>query len=137
MAVSDAFITCWHTKFVHNVVRPITYIQAHIDPSWNTPDITDVVGTPPFPEYTSGHSVQSGASAFVLTSLFGDDYAFVDNTHLKLGMPGRPYRSFFAAADEAALSRLYGGIHYRSAIENGIEQGKCVGEHILSLKFYQ
>jgi membrane-associated phospholipid phosphatase len=135
IAVADAFITCWHTKFQYNVLRPITYIQTHIDPTWDTPDITDPVMTPPFPEYTSGHSVQSSAAALVLTSLFGDDYAFTDNTHAALGLAPRTYPSFMAAAEEAAISRLYGGIHYRSAIEQGLVQGQCVGERVLALRF--
>jgi hypothetical protein len=90
IAVADSFVLCWHTKFVHNVMRPISYIQAHIDPDWNTPELTDPVVTPPFPEYTSGHSVQSAAAAVVLTDLFGDNYAFTDNTHEALGLPLPP-----------------------------------------------
>ncbi len=137
VAVADAFITCWSTKYNYNLVRPITYIQAVIDPGWNIPNITDAVTTPPFPEYTSGHSVQSGAAATVLTSIFGDDYAFTDESHADLGLAARSFPSFQAAADEAAISRLYGGIHYRSAIEQGLAQGKCVGERVLSLNFLQ
>src|SRR5690606_19030531 len=135
IAMADAFITCWNTKFAYNVVRPISYIQTVIDPGWNTPDLTDPVMTPPFPEYTSGHSVQSGAAATVLTGLFGDNYAFIDTTHEARGLSSRSFQSFYAAADEAAISRLYGGIHYRSAIELGLEQGKCVGERVLELRF--
>lgn len=135
IAVADAFITCWYTKFEYNLVRPITYIQEVIDPGWNTPNLTDPVTTPPFPEYTSGHSVQSGAAATVLTELFGDNFAFVDHTHEARGLPARSYPSFNAAADEAAISRLYGGIHYRSAIELGVAQGRCVGERVLKLRF--
>ena len=135
IAVADAFITCWRTKYDYNLVRPITYIQAVIDPGWNIPNITDAVTTPPFPEYTSGHSVQSGAAATVLSSLFGDDYAFTDDSHADLGLPARGFASFQAAADEAAISRLYGGIHYRSAIEQGLTQGQCVGKRVLALQF--
>lgn len=135
IAVADAFIGCWHYKFEYNLLRPITYIQAVIEPEWNTPIITDPVVTPPFPEYPSGHSVQSGATAAVLTSLFGDSYAFIDHTHTALGYPQRQYESFWAFADEAAISRLYGGIHYRAAIENGVEQGKCIGEQVNALQF--
>jgi hypothetical protein len=137
IAVADAFITCWHTKYIYNVLRPITYIQTVIDPAWNTPTITDPVTTPPFPEYTSGHSVQSSAAAVVLTDLFGEGYAFTDHTHDALGAAPRTFASFAEAAQEAALSRLYGGIHYRSAIEQGMVQGRCVGEHVLALTFRQ
>ena len=133
MAVSDAFIGCWYAKYSYNLVRPITFIQNIIDPAWNTPNITDPVITPPFPEYTSGHSVQSGAAAATLTALFGDDYAFTDDTHLNRGLAPRSFGSFYDFADEAAISRLYGGIHYMPAIMLGVEQGNCIGEQINAL----
>ena len=130
IAEADAFISCWQTKFATNVVRPITYINQVIDPSWTSP-----ITTPPFPEYTSGHSVQSAAAATVLTALFGDDLAFTDHTHDALGFAPRSYSSFFDMANEAAMSRLYGGIHYRSAIDAGLEQGQCIGQRVVALKF--
>lgn len=134
IAVHDAFITCWSTKYRYNLLRPITYIQRVIDPAWNEGAITDPVITPPFPEYTSGHSVVSGAAAAVLTQILGP-VAFVDRTHEDRGLPARRYASFSEAAAEAALSRLYGGIHYRSAIEQGLRQGACVGDRVASLDF--
>jgi hypothetical protein len=129
IAVCDAFIACWHTKYRYNLLRPITYIRAHIDPTWGSPL---PVTTPPFPEYTSGHSVQSGATAEVLTALFGRR-SFTDHTHDALGLPARTFDSFDAAAEEAAVSRLYGGIHYRSAIERGLEQGRAIGIRVAAL----
>ena len=135
IGLADAFISCWKTKYAYNLIRPISYIQDVIDPTWNTPDITDAVVTPPFPEYTSGHSVQSAAAAVILTDLFGEDYAFIDHTHDARGYAARSYPSFMAAANEAAISRLYGGIHYRAAIENGLAQGECIGNHVLALRF--
>lgn len=135
MALSDAFVSCWVTKYRHNLLRPITYIQRVIDPSWNSPTVTDPLLTPPFPEYTSGHSVASGAAAAVLTDLFGADHAFVDDFHVVRGFPPRAYASFWEAAEESAMSRLYGGIHFRSAIELGIEQGRCVAARIAALPF--
>ncbi|RIK45091.1 MAG: phosphoesterase [Chloroflexi bacterium] len=137
VVVTDAFITCWRTKYQYNLLRPITYIQQVIDTEWNASAITDPVITPPFPEYTSGHSVQSSAVVVVLTSLFGEGYAFTDHTHDALGLPPHSFPSFTAAAEEAAISRLYGGIHYRSAIVNGLAQGRCVAEKILALDFQQ
>jgi hypothetical protein len=137
IAVADAFITCWYTKYVYHVPRPISYIRNVIDVTWNAETITDPVKTPPFPEYTSGHSVQSSAAALVLTDLFGEHYAFTDHTNAYLGFAPRSFGSFAEAADEAARSRLYGGIHYRSAIEQGLVQGRCVGEHVLALVFEQ
>jgi hypothetical protein len=129
IAVADSFIACWNTKYEYNLLRPITYIRKLIDAEWTSP-----IGTPPFPEYTSGHSVQSNAVAFVLTGLFGDQVGVVDPTHVERGFAPREFNSFFAAAQEAAISRLYGGIHYRSAIERGLEQGKCIGEKINALR---
>ncbi len=127
--MADAFVACWKTKYEHNLLRPITYVQAVIDPTWGNPlPLT----TPPFPEYTSGHSVQSGAMAAVLGGLFGD-VPFTDHTHDARGLPPRSFASFEAAAEEAAISRLYGGIHFRSAIERGLEQGACIGEDVLAL----
>jgi hypothetical protein len=121
VAVNDAFIACWNTKYTYNVLRPVTYIQAHIDPTWSP-----LLVTPPFPEYTSGHSVQSASSARVLTEQFGT-VAFTDST--------RSFASFEAAAQEAAISRLYGGIHYRFGIENGVDQGREIGDEINALQW--
>jgi len=129
IAVCDAFIACWRVKYIHNLVRPISYIRSSIDPTWGDPlPLT----TPPFPEYTSGHSVQSAAAAEVLSATFGD-VAFTDHTHDARGLAPRSFGSFAAFAQEAAISRLYGGIHYRSAIERGLEQGRCVGAMVAAL----
>lgn len=129
IAVADAFIGCWQTKYEYDLLRPVTYIRRVIDPKWET-----LLITPPFPEYPSGHSTQSGAAAAVLTDLFGADFAFDDATHEDEGMEARHFASFEAAAEEAALSRLYGGIHFRSAIERGLEQGRCIATHVNALK---
>jgi hypothetical protein len=129
VAVADAFIACWTTKYRWNVLRPITYVRAHIDPAWGNP--LPLV-TPPFPEYTSGHSVQSGAAAAVLAGLFGA-IPFTDHTHDARGLAPRSYVSFQDAAEEAAISRLYGGIHFRPAIENGLLQGRAIGDRAAAL----
>ncbi len=134
IATADAFITCWYTKYQYNLLRPISYIQQVLEPSWNAQEITDPVITPPFPEYTSGHSVQSAAAAYVLSDLLGDNFAFTDTTHSMRGYAPRSYGSFDDAAQEAAISRLYGGIHYRAAIEQGLVQGRCIGERISALE---
>ena len=130
IAVCDAFVACWHQKYVYNLLRPVTYIRRLVDPAW-----LPLLVTPPFPEYTSGHSVQSGAAFQVLTDLFGSGYAFTDHTHDDRGLAPRSFASFLAAADEAAISRLYGGIHYRSAIVNGVTQGRCIGAAVSALPF--
>jgi hypothetical protein len=132
MAVADAFVACWHQKYVYNLLRPVTYINRLIDPDW-----VPLLVTPPFPEYPSGHSVQSAAACQVLTDLFGDDYAFIDHTHDSRGLAPRSFASFFDAADEAAISRLYGGIHYRAAIDNGLAQGRQIGRAVSALPLRQ
>ncbi len=128
IAEADAFIGCWHTKYQYDLVRPATYIRKLIDPAWES-----LIATPPFPEYPSGHSAQSGAAAAVLTQFFGDNFAFEDATHQRDGLPPRQFASFRAAAEEAALSRLYGGIHFRAGMERGLEQGACVGKAVNAL----
>jgi len=129
LAEMDAFICCWFVKYELNLLRPITYIRNLFDSGWNSP-----IPTPPFPEYTSGHSTQSAAVAQVLTDMFGD-VSFTDHTHDALGYPPRSFDTFWEAAEEAAISRLYGGIHFRSAIENGMNQGRCIGEGVSALNF--
>jgi PAP2 superfamily len=129
VTVADAFIGCWASKFEFDLLRPVTYIKKVIDPAWEP-----VLITPPFPEYPSGHSTQSGASAAVLAQAFGDNFAFEDETHTKDGITPRRFENFTAAAEEAALSRLYGGIHFRSAIARGLEQGRCVGAYATALQ---
>jgi hypothetical protein len=105
-----------------------------VDPGWGGPQRPLPVVTPPFPEYPSGHSVQSAAAAQVLTDLFGDDHAFTDTTHERRGLPARSFPSFHAAAEEAAISRLYGGIHFRPAIVDGLAQGHCIGHAVSTLR---
>lgn len=129
VAVADAFIGCWDTKFEFDLIRPVSYIKRVMDPKWEA-----LLITPPFPEYPSGHSTQSGAAAVVLAGLFGEKHGFTDATHEADGIAARRYDSFWQAAEEAAISRLYGGIHFRSAIERGLEQGQCVGAYTVALK---
>jgi hypothetical protein len=129
VVMADAFISCWTTKYEFDLVRPVTYIRANIDPAF-----TPILITPPFPEYPSGHSTQSAAAAEVMTQFFGDNYAFEDGSHVRDGLPPRKFASFRAAADEAGISRLYGGIHFRTAIERGLGQGRCVAAYANALK---
>lgn len=125
MAMLDAFVNCWETKYQYNLLRPVTYIQQNINASW-----LPYIATPPFPEYTSGHSTQSGAFSSVMESLYGAQYAFTDNTHgAAFGGP-RTYSSFDQAAAEAAISRLYGGIHYEFSNNLGVTIGNNIGQHI-------
>ncbi|GHB31604.1 vanadium-dependent haloperoxidase [Mongoliitalea lutea] len=126
MALHDAFISCWEEKYDSNRVRPETVIQRHLDQEWRP-----LLQTPPFPEYTSGHSVISSASAEILTAYFGENFDFIDTSEVYFGLPERAFDSFYQAAEEAAISRLYGGIHFRDAIEEGVKQGKRIGLTIL------
>ncbi len=121
----EAFISCWDEKYRSALVRPETVINEYIDPDW-----LPTLQTPPFPEHTSGHSVASTTSSIILTEIFGDNFAFVDDVEVKFGLPERSFTSFIAAAEEASISRMYGGIHYRPAIEDGMVQGRQVGNFI-------
>ena len=131
MAMSDAFVAAWYTKYQLNVIRPVTYGQLVIDSNW----VPTLIVTPPFPDYPSGHSVQSAAAAMVLEKAFGANTPFTDNTHNDRGWGPRNFKSFKTAADEAAVSRLYAGIHYRFSIEGGKPQGQCAAKAVLALKF--
>jgi hypothetical protein len=126
LALADGFISCWDEKYRSKLVRPESYINQYIDENW-----VPILQTPPFPEHTSGHSVISSASSVVLTKLFGDNFHFVDSTETEFGLPQREFDSFFKAADEAAISRMYGGIHYMPAITEGLKEGRKVGELIV------
>ena len=127
-AVSDAFVCCWATKYRYAHLRPVTYVERYLRPGWS--ELLPLT-TPPFPEHTSGHSVQSAAAAEVLTALFGEGPVH-DTTHVGRGLPARTFPSFRAAAQEAATSRLLGGIHFRSAVELGVAQGRSVGHAVVS-----
>ena len=129
VAVADGFIGCWHEKYIYDYIRPVTVIKKYIDPKWET-----LLITPPFPEYPSGHSTQSGAAAVALTKDLGDNFAFDDATHEHDGLGARHFKSFWEAANEAGISRMYGGIHFRAAIEQGLEQGRCIGAYAAALK---
>jgi hypothetical protein len=126
VALHDAFLSCWTWKYRHNLLRPVTYINRYIDPAWRS-----YVNTPQFPEHTSGHSVASPAAAAVLTDRLGT-FAFTDHSHAPRGHAARTFASFSDAAQEAARSRLYGGIHYPHAIDVGLDQGRQVGALVLA-----
>ena len=126
ISLVDGFISCWDEKYRSRLVRPETYINQYIDENW-----VPLLQTPPFPEYTSGHSVISSAAAVALTSLFGDNYSFTDSTEVEFGLSVRKFPSFTRASEEAAVSRMYGGIHYRAACDNGLLQGSTLGNFIV------
>ena len=109
------------------MLRPETVINKFIDPDWKP-----YIQTPPFPSYVSGHSVISAAAAEVMTHYFGENFAFTDTSNLEFGIDNRSFKSFHGAALEASWSRLYGGIHYRSDLEQGNIMGKQIGEAIVT-----
>ncbi|WP_209330193.1 vanadium-dependent haloperoxidase [Lunatimonas salinarum] len=128
LSLHDAFVSCWSEKYRSDRIRPITAINKYLDESWQP-----LLQTPPFPEYTSGHSVISRVSARVLSAYLGDDFNFIDTSEVYFGLPERAFSSFMQAAEEAAISRLYGGIHFRDAIEEGVKQGDKIADYILEI----
>ena len=125
MAQADAFIATWGYKYQYNLIRPRTYIRRVADSTWEP-----LIPTPPFPEYPSGHSTVSAAAATVIAATVGDG-AFDDSTGLTIGNPVRRFESFGAAAREAGLSRVYGGIHFPYGTVGGRILGECVGTKVL------
>ena len=123
----DAFISCWREKYNSHRIRPETAINKYLDSEWRP-----LLQTPPFPEYSSGHSVVSSSVSVVLTHLLGDDFRFTDSSEVYFGLPERTFNSFYEAANEAAISRLYGGIHFRDACEEGVAQGRRIGQHVIN-----
>lgn len=130
VAMYDAFISCWDEKYRSNVVRPVTVINELVDKGW-----VPFLQTPPFPEYTSGHSTITAAAATVLDKLYNDHFTFQDTSELRyIGMQ-RHFDSFQQAAAEASISRVYGGIHYRNSVDAGADAGKKVGAQVLNKVF--
>lgn len=125
IALFDGFISCWDAKYKYEYVRPITLIKAWMQRTWEP-----FLQTPPFPEYTSGHSTISGAASTVLTKMFGDGFAFHDNSDSAYINMTRDFSSFSSAADEASISRFYGGIHYRPSLDTGLAKGRLLGNQL-------
>lgn len=125
VAIFDAFVSCWNDKFQYNMVRPITVANEMMNRTWQP-----FLQTPPFPEHPSGHSAVSAAAATVLTELFGS-FPFEDTSDFAyIGMK-RNFQSFEQAAQEASISRVYGGIHYRTGVDAGVIQGRSVGDYTI------
>ncbi len=131
IAENDAFIACWKTKYDYTLIRPVSYIKLYIDPTFNT-----VIGTPPFPAYSSGHSAEIGAGSRIFVQLFTDgsgNYAFTDYSQLQYGFPARNYTNFHEMAEECANSRFYAGIHYVMDNNKGLQTGRAVGDNVNNL----
>ncbi len=125
LALADAFLSSWTEKYTSELVRPETYINKFIDPEWKP-----FIETPPFPEHTSAHATISASAATILTKTFGEPFEFVDSTEVIFELPARTYSSFYEASDQAAMSRLWGGIHYRLGNEGGRMNGREVGNYV-------
>nr|WP_293843333.1 vanadium-dependent haloperoxidase [uncultured Arsenicibacter sp.] len=138
MAVADAFVHCWKCKYAFMNERPYTFVRRAIDPSW-----VPFWPAPPFPGYTSGHATQSAAAATVLTGLFGDSFAFTDDSHVSrvrdtkrnTDFKARSFKSFWESAEESAFSRFLGGIHTRQDNETGLREGRTLGRNINALNW--
>lgn len=129
VAENDAFIACWKTKYDYFLLRPVTYIRQHIDPNFTT-----IIGTPPFPAFTSGHATEIAAGARIFTDMFTDgdgNYPFTDRTQIQFGFSVRNFDNFNDMAQECADSRLYGGIHYNMDNLNGLKMGKSIGDNVI------
>lgn len=125
-ALFDAFTSCWTEKYRAVLIRPVTYINRYIDAKWEP-----LLQTPPFPEHSGGHSTITAAAAEVLTHYFGDNKAFVDHTEEEFELPARAFKSLREAAQEASISRVYGGIHYRRGCDAGNAHGTKIGQYIV------
>ncbi len=126
IALFDAFIQCWDAKFKYNTARPETVINKYFDADWQ-PHLQ----TPPFPEYTCGHSTCSSAAAEALTSVFGDNFSYTDTSELEFGIKSRSYKSFRDAAEENNWARFYGGLHFHYSCIVSTEYGRKVGDMVV------
>lgn len=126
ISLQDAFWVCWREKYHSNRIRPETAIRKLIDPTWKP-----FLQTPPFPEYPSGHSTVSSTAAVILTHFMGENFSYLDTVENRFGVEARSYKSFHQAAEEASISRFFGGIHFMDGITSGQSQGKKLGNHIL------
>lgn len=127
LAVGDGVYAVWWSKYTYNWLRPVTYINRYINSTWTT-----FLPTPPFPEYTSAHSGQTSAAINTLIALWGD-IGYTDHTHDADGFAPRTFASLTDSMNETAMSRIYAGIHYHSAIFEGIDQGRCVADAVNGL----
>ncbi len=125
IAMHEAIIATWKLKYTHNLVRPVTYIQQHMEGQW-----LPIIVTPAHPEYPAAHATLSAAAAYALTQTLGGNISFTDRTYEDIGLAPRTYPTFEAAGSEAGISRLYGGIHYQPSIDAGASVGKKVAQNV-------
>jgi hypothetical protein len=131
IAERDGSIICFRSKYEYTLMRPVTYIQKFIDPSW-----LPFIVTPPHPEYPAAHAVVTGSVMAAITGVFGN-VSITDHTYDFRGWAPRTYPTIFAAAEEAGISRLYGGIHYRISINTGLAMAKVIGGRVAQMKLHE
>ena len=131
IAERDGSIVCFRSKYKYFLVRPITYIRKLIDPAWSS-----FIPTPPHPEYPAAHAFVTGSVMQAAARVLGNNLPYIDHTYDFRGYPSRSFKSLFAAAEEAGISRLYGGIHYLPSINNGLDMAKEIGNKIGDIKMH-
>jgi len=129
IAERDAAIICFKSKYKYTLIRPVSYIQKVIDPSW-----LPFIVTPPHPEYPAAHALITGSVMQAASVVLGNQISFTDHTYDFRGWAPRDFSSLFDAAQEAGMSRLYGGIHYHISIHTGLQMAKDIGTRIGGLQ---
>ncbi len=129
IAERDAVIVCFKSKYKYNLLRPVSYIRKIIDPNW-----LPLIVTPPHPEYPAAHAFVTGAVMQAASRVLGDHFTITDHTYDFRGWQARTYGNLFKAAEEAGISRLYGGIHYLPSIKMGLLLGKNLGNKAGGIK---
>lgn len=127
----EAAILCFRMKYQYNVIRPVTYIQKVIDPSWQP-----YIITPPHPEYLAAHAFVTGSTMEAISTVLGNDVSITDHTYDFRGWIPRTYSTLIKAGEEAGISRLYGGIHHLPSIEMGLSQAHELGTLVGKIKLY-
>lgn len=141
LAVNDAAVACWFSKYYYNLERPNTYINKFINPNWNVASLTStgfLPATPPFPAYPSGHSTMGAAGFAALAQVFGDQITLTDRCHEnRTDFNGKPrnYNTFSEMANEDAVSRIYLGVHWRMDCEEGVRLGFQTARRVNALPF--
>ena len=141
LAINDASVACWHSKYHYNVERPVGYINKHINPNWNVASLTStgfLGSTPSFPAYPSGHSTFAAAGFAALAQVFGENMSITDRCHEnRTDFNGKPrsFNSFSELAFEDAYSRIYLGVHWRMDCEEGLRLGYQVARKVNALPF--
>lgn len=136
IGTADAAISCWDAKYAYDLWRPITAIRAadtdgnagtDQDAAW-----TPLLTTPPFPTYTSGHSTFSGAASSILAAFFGTDNIAFTTPAEGFVVPDRSFNSFSEAANEAGMSRIFGGIHFQFDNTHALAAGRSLGAFVVA-----